>query len=265
VQTPEWLLKDEAYTPPHDRDAFIDKSIRSLLAALAMLRRRAGDRYTRVGIDPRFGLASTFLLGLVVSLSRSMPFLVCAGTLLLVILSLHRAEIIREVVLSSLAAGLFTLAIMLPSAFWGNAAGAERLTVKVLICVASVRYFSATTEWRSVTRALASFRVPDIFILVLDITLRSLALLGELSLALLHALRLRSVGRNPAKTHALSGIAGTVFLKSRQMAEDMHAAMECRCFTGSYRTARAGRLGVVNLLPLVVDALLVGAFFLMGA
>jgi cobalt/nickel transport system permease protein len=193
-----------------------------------------------------------------------MLFLSCAGTLFLVVLSLHRGEVIRDVLKSSIAAGLFTLVIMLPSAFWGNAAGAARLTVKVLICAASVRFFSATTEWRRVTRALASYRVPDIFILVLDITLRSLALLGEHSLALLYALRLRSVGRNQAKTRALSGIAGTLFLRSRQMMEDMQAAMECRGFTGTYRTARAPGLRVFDCVPLLVGALVIGAFILMG-
>ena len=265
MSTPDWLMRDEAYAPRPDRDAFIEKSIHTLLGLLAMLRRRVRDEAQRSRMDPRVGLASTFLLVLLVSLSRSMVFIACVATLFLVVLSLQRGEIIRDVVTSSIAAGLFTLAIMLPSAFWGNAAGAVRLTMKALMCVASVRFFSATTEWRRVTRALASFGLPDIFILVLDITLRSLALLGELSLALLYALRLRSVGRNPAKTHALSGIAGTLFLKSRQMTEDMHAAMECRGFTGSYRAAHMPRLRVYDCLPLLIGVPLVGAFFLMGA
>jgi cobalt/nickel transport system permease protein len=248
------------YTPRPDRDAFIDKSIHALLRLMGMLRRRTDAGGARGGIDARVGLASTLLLVLLVSLSHSALFLACVGTLLLVVLSLHRGEIIRDVARSSIAAGLFTLAIMLPSTFWGNTAGAVRLTAKVFISVASVRFFSATTEWRRLTRALAAFRVPDLFTLVLDIALGSLALLGELSLTLLYALRLRSVGRNPAKTHALSGIAGTLFLRSRQMTEDMHAAMECRGFTGSYRTGRAARLRVLDCLPMALDAALIGLF-----
>jgi cobalt/nickel transport system permease protein len=265
VAAPDWLLRDEAYAPRPDRDAFIDKSIHALMRLLGLLRRRTDDRGKQGRIDPRVGLTSTLLLILLVSLSRSTLFLSCVGTLLLVVVSLHRGEIIRDVAQSSIAAGLFTLAIMLPSAFWGNAAGAVRLTVKVLISVASVRLFSATTEWRRLTRALAFFRAPNIFILVLDITLRSLALLGELSLALLYALRLRSVGRNPAKTHALSGIAGTLFLRSQQMTVDMHAAMECRGFIGSYRTGHAPSLRVLDCLPMVLDGALVGLFLLTGA
>ena len=265
MAAPDWLLRDEAYAPRPDRDAFIDKSIHALLRLLGLLRRRTDDRGKRGRIDPRVALASTFTLILLVSLSRSSLFLACVGTLLLVVLSLHRGEIIWDVARSSLAAGLFTLAIMLPSAFWGNTAGAARLTVKVLISVASARFFSATVEWRNVTRALAAFRVPDLFILVLDITLRSLALLGGLSLSLLYALRLRSVGRNPAKTHALSGIAGTLFLRSQKTTEDMHAAMECRGFTGSYRTGRAARLRVLDCLPMALNGALICLFAFTGA
>ena len=260
--TPNWLLRDEAYAPRPDKDAFIDKGIRSFLSLLSVLRRRAGGGSEQGRIDARVGLACTFLLVLLVSLSQSMLFLACTATLVLVAVSLQRGQIIRDVMKSSVAAGLFTLAIMLPSAIWGNAAGASRLTIKVLVCVAAVRLFSAATEWRRVTRALASFRVPDIFILVLDITLRSLALLGELSLGLLYALRLRSVGRNPTKTRALSGIAGTLFLRSQQMTEDMHSAMECRGFTGDYRTARAPGLRLIDIVPVLIGAGLIGAFFL---
>jgi cobalt/nickel transport system permease protein len=265
VSTPDWLLRGEAYTPRPDRDAFIDKSIHALLRVLGMLRRRTDDGGQRSRIDPRVGLSLLFLLVVLVSLSRSTLFLACAGTLLLAAVSLHRGEVIRDVAKASIAAGLFALAVMLPSAFWGNTAGAVRLTLKVLISVGSVRLFSATTEWRRLTRALASFRVPNIFILVLDITLRSLALLGELSLVLLYALRLRSVGRSPAKTRALSGIAGILFLRSQKMTEDMHAAMECRGFIGSYRTGRAPPLRLLDCLPMAAGGLVVCAFFLMGA
>ena len=261
---PYWLLRDEAYTPRPDRDAFIHRTTRSLLRALGALRRRTGGGSARGGPDARIGLASTFLVVLLVSLSRSTLFLATAGTLFLVILCFQRAETIRDVLSASLPAGLFVLAVALPSAFWGNTAGVVRLVLKVLICVGRVRFFSAVTEWRQITRSLAVCRVPDLFILVLDTTLRSIALLGEVSLALLDALRLRSVGSNREKTAALSGIAGTVFLKARELTEDMQAAMECRGFTGSYRMAREPRPRVRDCLPLLVVALLAGVFVVTG-
>ena len=82
---------------------------------------------------------------------------------------------------------------------------------------------------------------------------------------MLYALKLRSVGRNRDKTGSLSGIAGTLFLKSRVMAEDTYAAMECRCFTGTYRTGRLPALRLTDALVLAADVAFICAFAFLGA
>ena len=58
---------------------------------------------------------------------------------------------------------------------------------------------------------------------------------------MLYAVQLKSIGRNREKATSLSGIVGTLFLRSRAMAEEMYAAMICRCFTGSYRKPLSAR------------------------
>jgi cobalt/nickel transport system permease protein len=42
------------------------------------------------------------------------------------------------------------------------------------------------------------------------------------------------VGKNRRKEKSASGVLGVTFLKSRQMADDMHQAMVCRGFDGTY-------------------------------
>ena len=51
------------------------------------------------------------------------------------------------------------------------------------------------------------------------------AMLGEFTLEMLYALKLRSVGKNRNKYGSLGGIAGTLFVKSREMSEEMSGAM----------------------------------------
>jgi cobalt/nickel transport system permease protein len=80
-----------------------------------------------------------------------------------------------------------------------------------------------------------------------------------------YALKLRSVGRNAGKTASISGIAGTLFLKSKEMAEEMYAAMECRGFTGEYRAAGGWRLGFRDIALGTAVALLAVAFFFVRA
>jgi cobalt/nickel transport system permease protein len=88
--------------------------------------------------------------------------------------------------------------------------------------------------------------------------------LGEYAMNLLSALKLRSVGKNKAKQRSLSGIAGTLFLRSGHMARTLHQAMECRGFTGSYIFHRRLRFGIETPILLGMDGLLIAAFLLWG-
>jgi cobalt/nickel transport system permease protein len=160
-----------------------------------------------------------------------------------------------------LPAAAFTFVLLLPSAIGGSPWSLVTITAKVTVSVAAVKLLAATSEWASLTSSLGRFFVPGLFILVLDITVRYLAVLGGIALDMLHALKLRSVGRNDRKAASLSGIAGVLFLKSHRMAEDLYAAMACRCFTGGYHSRRAAKLSASDIIPCAVDGLLVAAFF----
>lgn len=258
---PAWLQRNDDPPARFDRDAFIEKSILSFLSLLSRFRLPGARTGNRGRINARVALASTVLLILLLSLSRDVLFVAYSGALLLAILSFHQGALILRVLKTSVPIAMFTFIVMLPSAFWGNVASVIMIPLKVFFSVVALRLLVENEHWESILRALRVFFLPRLFILVLDITTRYLVLLGEHSLHMLYALKLRSVGRNALKTASLAGIAGTLFLKSRQMAEETYAAMECRCFTGTYPTGRAARLSPVDLIPLGLDALTVFVFF----
>ena len=85
--------------------------------------------------------------------------------------------------------------------------------------------------------ALKRFFFPDLFIFVFDITIKYIVMLGEFALQMLYALKLRSVGRNRSKYGSIGGVGGMLFIKSRNMSEEMYYAMECRGFTGEYHAS----------------------------
>ena len=134
--------------------------------------------------------------------------------------------------------------MLLPSLFIGSRNSSTLMTVKVFATVAVLNILTRTTRWNDITGALRFFHAPDLFILVLDITIKYIMMLGEYALSMLYSLKMKSVGKNRRKYTSLSGIAGTMFIKSREMAEDMYSAMECRGFTGEYRSHRSLRLGL---------------------
>lgn len=252
MPVPAWLLREEGYRPRRDRDGFIDRSIVSTLGVLSLARAR-GARAGGGGIDPFFKIVCAFGFLLLVSLARSRGFLVLAGSAFVVLLAFQRAERIAAVLTTGAAVGVFTALILLPSALRSGPAPALTLAAKVFLSVGAVRLVSTTTSWASLSGAFKRLRLPDLFILVFDVALRYIHLLGGFALAMLYALRLRSVGHNAGKGASLSGVAGTLFLKSKEMAEEMLSAMECRGFTGEYRAPR--RLGVGPLDAALLAAL----------
>ena len=99
---------------------------------------------------------------------------------------------------------VFTLVILLPAALWGNYYSIVMITPKVFATVMAVNMLSRSAPWRSITGALKVFFIPDIFIFVLDITIKYIVLLGEFALNMLYSVKLRSVGRNKGKYTSIS-------------------------------------------------------------
>jgi cobalt/nickel transport system permease protein len=249
---PQWLAGAENYNPAGDKDAFIDKSILSVFSVLSRIRAQGAFHEPRVQAHAEYKLVFTLLLVVVLSVSHSFAFVLVVVVGLLCRLCLLPAGEIAKVLKSSLAAVLFTAIVLLPAGFMGNWYSITMITPKVFASVTAIAILSNGTRWHNITGALKFFFLPDLFIFVLDIAIKYILLLGEFALNMLYALKLRSVGRNSGKHTALSGVAGTMFLRSREMAEEMHSAMECRGFTGEYK--RPAKLAFSGIDALVLAA-----------
>ena len=261
---PLWLQSSENYIAPIDKDTFINKSILALLHIISRIKTQGNERKELFKINAAFKVAFTFMLVMLVSLSGSFTFVIVIGVYLLAVLSIMEAKEIVGILKVSLIMTLFTFVILIPAAFWGNSYSSVMITAKVLVTVMAVNILSHSTKWNDITSALKRFYVPDIFILVLDITIKYIILLGDFSLGLLYALKLRSVGSNKSKYASLSGVAGTLFIKSKEMAEDMYSAMECRGFTGEYSTHKKFVFTYMDLIYIVINAGIIFTFVYLG-
>ena len=153
-----------------------------------------------------------------------------AGTILA--LASYPASAMKQILSGTIGAVLFSIFILLPAVFMGNPQILLTIGTKVFLSVTLIGMLSAGTAWNKLTASLRAFHIPDIFIFTLDITLKYIAVLGEICMEILTSLRLRSIGQNKKKAKAFSGILGISFLKSREMADEMYASMCCRGFTG---------------------------------
>jgi cobalt/nickel transport system permease protein len=261
---PEWLLKDENYIPQLDKDTFINKSILSLLGILSKIKTQSGYKTDMFYVNAALKVVFTFMLVTLLSMSRSFTFVIVINVYLLAILSLMQVEEIIKIIRISFVMALFTFIVLLPAVYWGNGYSSVMITSKVFATVTAVNILSHSTRWNSITSALKRFFVPDIFILVLDITIKYIVMLGDFTLNMLYSLKLRSVGKNKSKYTSLSGIAGTMFIKSKEMAEDMYSAMECRGFTGEYQSFNRFKFGFADLIYIMINVGIIFTFVYLG-
>lgn len=234
---PSWMCESEAYEPNIDKDGFITKSAQAILGVLAKLKWNAGkDR--RFSASPSLKLCYTFLFILLTACSKNYLFslIMVEGTILA--LASYPASAMKQILSGTIGAVLFSIFILLPAVFMGNPQILLTIGTKVFLSVTLIGMLSAGTAWNKLTASLRAFHIPDIFIFTLDITLKYIAVLGEICMEILTSLRLRSIGQNKKKAKAFSGILGISFLKSREMADEMYAAMCCRGFVGEYKTGR---------------------------
>lgn len=258
---PEWLMKDENYKPEPDKDTFINKSILSLLGVLSKIRAQSGNKEDMFGHNANLKVAFTLIIVILLSVSKSFTFVVIINVYMLVLLSLMEGSQIIRILRVTFIMGAFTFVILLPSFLHGNSYSSIMITIKVLASITAVNILTHSTRWNSITSTLKRFFIPDIFILVLDITIKYIVLLGDFTLNMLYSLKLRSVGRNKSKYTSLSGIAGTMFIISKEMAEDMYSAMECRGYTGEYRVYGKFKLFRQDFISIAVNVAVLLTFF----
>ncbi len=233
TELPDWLLSSEQYDPPRDRDGFIGQSLLSVGSVLARLRMDDGQE-TRLSPSAPVKLLVGLGCILLVSLSRNYAFVLLMLAATLVRVALLPAPAIRRAMGVALSAAGLTLLIMAPAVLLGQAHSPLLVGTKVLTTVAIALTVTASTPLHDLTAGLRAFHVPNIVILTLDLTLKSIVTLGQTASEVLVALRLRSVGRNDRKASSMGGVGGVTFLKANQAARDTADAMRCRGFEGDY-------------------------------
>lgn len=230
------MLESSDYQPERDHDSFITRSIMKLLSLLSSIRDTGATKTRGAGAAMKLIAVLAFII--LAAISRNMFFTYCLIAGFLVRLLFVPAKEASRVLRNAGGITLLSMLILLPSVFLGSPHAMLTVSIKIFLSVGLITLMSVTTPWNQLTQALTLFHVPDLLIFILDLTLKYIAILGEICCDMLTALRLRSVGRNHRKGRSLAGIPGVAFLKSRQMADEMYEAMVCRGFEGTYLKKR---------------------------
>lgn len=255
VPLPDWLTTSEAYSPKPDHEGFITRSLLRIMGILRAFHQNADVTASRTSTWVKL-LAVLFLIVLECT-ARNMFFVyVMLAPILVRLLFLHGSAL-KHTFLNAAGAAALSALLCLPAFFLGSPHTLFSVSLRVFESVSLIGVLSTSSPWNEITHAFKAFHLPDIFILTFDLTLKYIALLGEICISMLSAIKLRSVGRSQAKARSLSGVLGTAFLKSQEMSQEMYGAMMCRGFEGEYekeplKTTRMDRAVLLILLLILL-------------
>ena len=262
MELPAWLRADDRMEKAlPGRRSFVDKNLTRLSRLLTDLRRGSDERTFISSIRPNVRLIIVLALIVLITCSQSAAFILLMAVALLVLLSMTPMTVLRRVLAVGLMAGLLMTGTLLPAWLLGFGGSIGLMAAKIWLTVSLSGLLALTTTRHELTGALKAVHLPDLPIFILDLALAYIAVLGNLALQLFQALKVRSVGREPHRVYPLAGIAGTLFLKSKDLSEEVADAMACRGFTGRYRQRREQAAKPADLIGLTVVLLAVLAFF----
>ena len=257
---PKWLSEKDNYIPKEEKNLYIEKSIFSFIKTISIIRQNKNQDKVIYLINPTLKVIATILNIVLISVSRSFVYLLIIDIYVLVNLFLMEKKSRKRIFIRSLIFPIISLIALIPSMFYGNVYNSLLLFQKIMITIIMMNLLAHNTKWSDISKSLKLLCVPDIFIWIMDITIKYIVLLGEHSINLLYSLRLRSVGKASNKYKSLTGIIGSLFIKSYKMSEEMSQAMECRGFTGEYTTKVNLNLEKIDYVYIIVNLLLLGTF-----
>lgn len=247
------------------RRGYVERTLDGLLEVMDRARdaeRRAGARGLLQQLDPRVKLAGVLALVAAVALARNLATL--AFLLLLAVVAASASRLPLRLLVARLWLGTlaFTGIIALPALFttpgqeWftlpgagltvtvQGATSAAYLLLRVLGAATLAFLLVFTTPWTHVLKALRTFRVPAVAVVVLGMTWRYILVLLQAAHAMFDARRSRTVGPlpGPVRRRTTAAAAGVLLERSMRLSQDVFLAMQSRGFRGEVHVADQFRM-----------------------
>jgi len=283
---PGWLMRGNPPAVGFDRGkaGFLEKTLNavaSYAAATLLFEGHAGRAGLLQRIAPTVKLPGILVLIVTVSLLRSPAAIWGAVVLALVLAVVSGIAPGTFVKRASPCVLLFGVAVALPAVFsvvtpgeslwrvagpWGSEIAVTRqglqagtvLVGRVAASVSLALLLPLTTRWHDLIRAFAALRLPRLFVLILAMTYRYIALLVQTVAELHEARASRTVRYLPAGAERrwVASRMGYLFGKSYRMSQEVHDAMLARGFAGEVKRFEPRKAGKRDMVWLVLALVL---------
>jgi len=261
-----WLLEKDDYTPLKDRDVFLSRNVLSIFGILSTLRRKKSNDDTwiyRVSVLLKIIFTLLFIVSL--SFTRHIIYAAIVNVYMLSFLLFMNRYDSKRIIKLFISVILFSFLVVIPSLFfYPSIYNALLLVLRITASIISVNVLVYSCLPHQITGCMNRLFVPDLLIIIFDLTLKYIILLGDCAMEMFQALALRSVGVNRKKTNTVFNIFGAIFLKSKNYSEALYDAMICRCFDGNYsRTAKLSfKFGLSDVCYIAVSSVILGTSLL---
>ncbi|MCE1174864.1 MAG: energy-coupling factor transporter transmembrane protein EcfT [Propionibacteriales bacterium] len=266
---PDWLATPAtpATSSPRRPHRFLRRTINQLERLLATLS-EPPTRFTEV--DPRVKLVTALAVLVVLALMQDpllltvAGLLACTGTVAagagraLVGIAGPIVAMTAIVLLPATTSIVRPGTIVLPLGDWAGQpvgltsvgiTGAWLVLTRLIASLAVVVLLTRTTSWLRLTAALRAIGAPAAFVLIATMAHRYLWVLGRGVVDLLLARRARSIGGATGREDRafVGGSVGALYVRSNELADQVHQAMVARGFTGRLADPTPRRIRWVDL------------------
>jgi len=286
---PDWMIEENIESVDaigkKNKSNFLQKSLRNMRTVICDDRQT--EHYARYDgalqkVSPQLKLISMLVLILAVSLSRQVLFLLFVWLVILLLMQISRLPVwgMQKRIWGFIP--LLTLLFSLPVMFnifmdgtplfyicqssksvqtlgisWPEGIFITRqgftaalfLFLRVGISLSLGILLVMTTPVADIFKSLRVIRIPELFIMIMEMTYRYMMVLLSVSIEMFDARSLRTVGDLPSKwQRAQTGSSiAALFAHSVALAEEVYQAMCTRCYTGEILEPSVDEVGEMDL------------------
>ena len=174
-----------------------------------------------------FELLEFMILTIVISLSKNLIFLWITSLFFLSKLALFKGSTIISVVKRLFILCLLSFVFILPGVIFADNVNPSLFLFRVGVNLLNLSIFSASTPFPSFVKALRQLGMPMLFVQTMDICYKYIYVLGNVTVSIIEAVKLRCIGMKEDK-RLVGAIIGQLYLSTDRYTRELYEAMVLR-------------------------------------
>ena len=204
---------------------FLGKNLNTLSKLLDKIRFTRNEASEKN--SPYIRLLEFMILTIVISLSKNLIFLWITSLFFLSKLALFKGSTIISVVKRLFILCLLSFVFILPGVIFANNVNPSLFLFRVGVNLLNLSIFSASTPFPSLVKALRQLGMPMLFVQTMDICYKYIYVLGNVTVSIIEAVKLRCIGMKEDK-RLVGAIIGQLYLSTDRYTRELYEAMVLR-------------------------------------